>query len=428
LIPNHHHLANREVSITPLAYACRLTAFILEILGLVLPSSQMQLTDLNHDVLALVTSRVASADIASWQLLCKTVAVAAQPYRFHQLFLRDPHQVRAVCASVARTPSCTSHILRLTLEEACVIDPDVVRDRGYEYDGEYAQDNLDERLSLIAGLLSNAPNIVFLKIEAAETFLDDYYALLASVSGLKRLVTLVLEDHELLRHGTVALFSVLRAPVRNLTLLSLNEFPVHLFKLLQHVAPTLETLETQGGEIGPWVGNILPPSFPGTHTLLLDSAYVHVPTLEKAFPALRDLHVELAEANRDGIHEYQAVNAVHALSHWTHFTALGGDIGGLWSLSLNGIEVEFLNFDGYAYDEDDMAARRTVLRGVRSPRLLHFCVRPGVDGETLLGVDLLEYAPAVAILDLEVSSRIGPRTELGMRSQDLDAVHTFLVR
>jgi hypothetical protein len=374
----------------------------------------MKITELDHDALSLLSALVAPNDVGSWRLACRTLGEAAHPYRFRRLVLRTPTQLRDVCESVVKTPDCARHILYLTMGNGCLGSPSNWGDRDFR----------DSLIPHIADLMRAAVNLVSLTMESAESFLANSPTLVAAVTVCSRLETLVLEQHhweyEDLSHGTAALFAALRAPLRVLKLSSINngEFPVHIFTLLQHVTPTLESLDMNLVEIEPWSEQGPAPVFPRVTTLYLRYASAHVQTLEAAFPMLRELMLELD----NGLDPYMyAENTAYMLAHWKHLAILSGGIGSLWTLALRDVEVDLLMMNDYARDEEGMEARRAVLRGVR-PHMLHVCVCADIEGETLIAHDLPECAPAVRILDLDVSLE---RCSGALNAQ---VVMTFLVR
>jgi hypothetical protein len=197
----------------------------------------MRITDLNDDILSLLSALIAPNEVGSWRLVCRTLGQAAHPYRFRRLVLRDQIQLRDVCESVAKTPGCARHILYLTMGEDCL---------GSGVVGHDSRDTLTQR---IANLMHAAPNLISLRMKIAEDWLTKIPTLIAAVAMCLRLETLVLEqwswDYEGLSYGTVDLFDALRAPLRTLKLSSCNPYdlPVHVFALLQHLTLSLESLD-----------------------------------------------------------------------------------------------------------------------------------------------------------------------------------------
>jgi hypothetical protein len=383
-------------------------------------ATPMKITDLDYDALSLLSALVAPSDVNSWRLVCRTLGHAAHPYRFRRLALRDPGQLRDACASVAQTPGCAQHILYLTMGNGCFGSPN-----------EPGDPNIRDALTLrIAELMYSTVNLVSLTMKAAESFLADNSALVAAVAACSRLETLVLNqrhwDYDYLSHGTALLFAALHAPLRSLELgkLAGDEFPVHVLVLLQHFVPTLETLDLDFVEIGPWREDRPAPVFSYVTELVMRTASVHTQTLERAFPALHELSLEFKDAHFDPlIPTFHADNLLNAPAHWKDLALLSGDIGGLWTLQLRNVEIDLLVIHGYAHDEEKMEARRAVLRGVR-PHMLHVWVCADTEGETMLAHDLPEHATSVRILDLNITYRTGPWGEI----YDAQGIMTFLVR
>jgi hypothetical protein len=385
-------------------------------------AAPMKITDLDYDALSVLSALVAPSDVNSWRLVCRTLGQAAHPYRFRRLALRDPGQLRNACASVAQAPGCAQHILYLTMGNGCFGSPNEPGD-------PEMRDALTPR---IADLLFATVNLVSLTAEAAESFLADNPALVAAVAGCSHLETLVLKqrhwDYDYLSHGTALLFAALHAPLRSLELgkLAGDEFPVHVLVLLQHFVPTLETLDLDFVEIGPWREDRPAPVFSYVTELVMRTASIHTQTLERAFPALRDLSLEFKDAHLDPlIPTFHADNLLNASAHWKDLDVLSGDIGGLWTLALRDVEINLLVIHGYAHDEEEMEARRVVLRDVR-PYILHVWVCADTEGETMLAHDLPGYARSARILDLNITYRIGPWPETPV--YDAQGIMTFLVR
>jgi hypothetical protein len=383
-------------------------------------AAPMKITDLGYDALSLLSAAVAPSDVNSWRLVCRTLGHAAHPYRFRRLALRDPSQLRDACASVANTPGCAQHILYLTMGNGCCGSPNEPGDPEIR----------DAPILRIAELMYTTVNLVSLTMEAAESFLANNSALVATVAACSRLETLVLNQHYgYLSHGTALLFAELHAPLRSLELgkLAGEEFPVHVLVLLQHFAPTLETLDLDFVEIGPWREDRPAPVFSYVTELVMRIASVHTQTLERAFPALHELSLQLKDEYSPTplIPTYHADNLINASAHWKDLALLSGDIGGLWTLTLRDVEVDLLVIHGHAHDEDEMEARRAVLRGVR-PHMLHVWVCADTEGETMLAHDLPEHATSVRILDLNVIYRMPPWGETFIYSPR--RLMTFLVR
>jgi hypothetical protein len=378
----------------------------------------MNITRLNQDVLSLLSALIAPSDVNSWRLVCRTLGHAAHPYRFCRLTLRDPSQLRDACASVAKTPGCAKHILYLAMGNGCFGSPD-----------EPVDDHVRGALTPhIADLLYATTNLVSFAMDAAETFLVDNLALVAAMAACSRLETLVLEQRRrlgFLSHGTVALFAALRAPLRSLELsrLDSDHFPVHVLALLQHAAPTLETLTLDMVEIGPWREDSPAPVFPYVTELVMRIASVHTQTLEAAFPALRELSIEFMDLfSNQLLPVYQ-----NAPSHWNsrHLASLSGDIGGLYTLGLRDVEVDLLSIHRHARDKYERQARREVLRGVR-PHILHVWVCADIEGKDMLAHDLPECATSLRILDFNVTYRRVRQSERILF--DAEATLSFLVR
>jgi hypothetical protein len=381
----------------------------------------MRITDLNDDILSLLSALVAPNDVGSWRLVCRTLGQAAHPYRFRHLILRDQNQLRDVCESVAKTPTCARHMLYLTMGENCL---------GSGVVGHDSRDTLTQR---IVNLIHAAPNLVFLMMDTAEDWLTENPTLVAAVAMCLRLETLVLEqwssDYDGLSYGTVGVFEALRAPLRTLKLSSYNPYdlPVHVFTLLQPLTLTLESLDCSM-EIALWSEQGPAPVFPHVTTLHLRHVYIHVQTLEAAFPALRELALEFdassilldAHVLEAQIH---AVNVTHALSNWQHLTILSGFICGLWTLALWDVEADLLVIYDFACDKEEMEQRQAVLRAVRA-QMLNICICAHIEGETLLVRDLPEHAQGMRILDLDVSLERRPASPV----YDAQGVLTFLVR
>jgi hypothetical protein len=158
-------------------------------------------------------------------------------------------------------------------------------------------------------------------------------------------------------------------------------------------------------------------------TLRLRHVSVHVHTLEAAFPALRELALEFDESQISLDAHIYAENATHALTNWQHLAILSGDIDGLWMLALCDVEADLLVIYDFACDEEQMEARRAVLRSVRA-QMLHICICANIEGETLLTHNLPMHAPGVRIMDLDVSLKRHPAPPV----YEAQGALTFLVR
>jgi hypothetical protein len=377
------------------------------------PETSMQLLDLNLDILTAIASHLATDDIVPWRQSCRTIAVTAEAFRYPRVVLSKSADIKRACAFFAAHPKYARNVQDLRIEDeddmdaADVVSSEDVANNDADDDRDMIATLKHRRLAPVLGLLE-VSNLRALYLDSAEDVLRDFgpawQAALLRHTGLE-VITFAEQTGRFdgLSSSTWTFFKALRAPLRELELSPLlGEGHTHLFKLLANFTDTLEALSAQIVDIAPWRGP--PLVFPRVHRLKLEYATLHIPTVEAAFPNVRWLRVDhdLQYEDIDGDWGYRARNAAQGCTVWRRIPHLEGDVGGLWSIQLSGVEVELLQVDDILNDCEDVRCLLDVLgsRGIQ-PEMLALCLRAQdpIDG-------ILEALPALLplldILHIEV--------------------------
>jgi hypothetical protein len=357
-----------------------------------------RLTDLNDDVLTYISTYVAVDDMNAWRRTCKSIAAASDVFRFLELVLRSTAAIFDVSTFFAHEPRYAPRVRHLTVMEDC-----------WDHDQD-----LNRACTCIAHLLENArSDLILVVLEAAEPWLKNT-SISNALAACTELETLTLiqfyGDYDGLSDATVELFKKLRAPLRSLTLCSLerSEFPVHVLDLLRHVAWALEELDLAFVEIGPWDDDEPAPTFPLVHTLRLNTAVVNNSLLIHAFPSLRTFKVEDLQYSGFETPPSYPDNAPLPAEFWPRLEVFKGDIGSLWIAGAQVLKAVLLNVCQCLEQPNDVLALVNVLRRVR-PELLRICTQPeDSDGSMLFDLStLVQIAPDVLVLEVDVKFYVG---------------------
>jgi hypothetical protein len=144
---------------------------------------------------------------------------------------------------------------------------------------------------------------------------------------------------------------------------------------------------------------------------------------------LRWLRVEHDRAgNINGEWGYRALNAAHQCTMWRRIQHIEGDVGGLWSVALAGLEVELLVVDTVLDYSEDVNCMLDVLGRIQLEMLEISLRARGVHGELFKALCMSQ--PRLDILHIEVTGNehLGldfPREDENVRA---NAVSAFLVR
>ena len=364
----------------------------------------MKITDINQDALRVIAFNVEEkTDLLSLMLSCKSFRDAGTPALFRNVELESEEQVSTFCASLLRDRSLGRFTHTLTISGEWL---PAAPDSGDESDNEAKSDEEDER-EAICGPLTEVifamPNLRKVDIAIAETALRWCPPLLTALAGCSQLVSLRLEeynggDYDGLSRGTQDLMKKLHAPLRKLELVPLvgERFP-HPLELLLNFRSTLEEVIMSILDINP--GKHSDAQWPHVHTLVLDYARVHTAVLEHAFPAVRELKVELeieSEWATDPPEHYIA-NLAHVCSAWARIPHLHGDVGGLWTLALSGVEVGLLDVGDVLYKPYQAPALADVVSRVQ-PDMLSITVCSNDGFLAMLG----QAARRLRVLDIDL--------------------------
>lgn len=340
----------------------------------------MKITDLNQDALRAIAFNVREkVDLLSLMLSCKSFCEAGTPAILRNVELDGEEQVSTFCVSVLRERSLGRFTHTLTVSgEWLPEEPDSSDDSDEE--GESDDENGREAVCRpLAEVILAMPNLRKVDIAIAETALCWCPSLLNALAECSQLVSLRLEeysggDYDGLSRGTRDLMKKLHAPLRKVELVPLvgERFP-HPLELLLNFTSTLEEVIISILDIN--TGKYSSVQWPHVHTLVLDYARVHTAVLEHAFPAVRELKVELeieSEWATDPPEHYIA-NLAHVCSVWKRIPHLRGDVGGLWTLALSGVEAGLLDVDDVLYKPYQAPALADVVSRVQ-PEMLSITV------------------------------------------------------
>jgi hypothetical protein len=283
--------------------------------------------------------------------------------------------------------------------------------------------------AFVARLLEDASSgLIFVKLDPAELWLESA-SVCNALASCTKLETLILRhyenDRDGLSHATVELFGKLRAPLRSLTLGSLDwfSFPIHVYDLLDHLARTLEELNLGYVSIDPWNEHERAPTFPHVHTLRLEGAEVNASTLIPAFPSLVTLQIETCETGAETPPSY-AESTPFPSELWSRLDVFQGDIESLWMTGSYVQKAVLLNVSRslrYTYPHH-VTKLVDVLRRVQ-PEMLRICTQPeDSDGRMVYDLStLIQCAPDVEVLEIDVAS-------YGMSVQNIQATSILVVR
>jgi hypothetical protein len=359
-----------------------------------------KLTGLPEDVLIHITFHVHSRDLGAWRLSCRTLARITEPYRFRTLTLRCSRQMKQIMASVARTPSCASHILHVTIRQ-----PGYISLKEHEFQAVGA---------LAAKLLTSARNLRTLRVRRrAESWFTFNPQLITAVSNCPRLEFLSLQqlyNRVFWRrpgptNGIPSIRNLLahiHSPLRELHLLMDSRWDdtetIVVLALLRDCALTLESLHIRSVHLDKWDessrGSML--IYPRMRKLWVEDArFIHLPTLEAAFPALCELRI----INPGSI---QSRNVETALTNWRCINVLEGrDIRTLNCFFLDGLEVGLLKATPFVGSLGEAGSLLRALLGSRS-YMLHVYLRASLD-YTSIAQHFGTVTPEVVVLDLHTT-------------------------
>jgi hypothetical protein len=360
-----------------------------------------KLTRLPEDVLIHITFHVHSRDLGAWRLSCRTLARITEPYRFRTLTLRCSRQMKHIMASVARTPGCASHILHVTIRP-----PGYISLKEHEFQAVGA---------LAAKLLTSARNLRTLRVRRlAEAWFTFNPQLITAVSNCPRLEFLSLQhlySQVFWWHPPMAtngipsirnLLAHIHSPLRELHLLMDsrrdNTETIVVLALLRDFALTLESLHIRSVHVDKWDessrGSML--IYPRMRKLWIEDArFIHLPTLEAAFPALCELRI----INSRSI---QSRNVEKALTNWRCINVLEGrDIRTLNCFLLDGLEVGLLKATPFV---GSLGEAGSLLRALQRSRsyMLHVYLRASLDYASI-AQHFGTVTPEVVVLDLHTT-------------------------